>query len=209
MAVSALGGAISVLRGDSLKAQDVVETVTPEQHQHRVSDATLRGRTGRNWNEWIQLLDAAGARDLSHKQIVAIVDHHLPGLRWWVHIVTAGYEQARGLKAKDQKPGSCLTSRSKVVGAPLARLYAAWTDLELRAEWLDAPVVIREATPERSLRMIWSDWKSNVGVRFTPKGEGRCQVNVHHSKLEDPDAAATMNAYWGARLERLKARLES
>lgn len=186
----------------------MVETATTDRRQHRVGDATLLARTGRSWNEWIELLDAAGASELSHEGIVAIVDRLLPKLRWWVHIVTAGYEQARGLQARHLKPGSCQTSRSKVVGTPLARLYTAWTDPGLRAEWLGATVTIRESTPDRSLKINWSDGKSSVGVLFTPKGEGRSQVNVHHSKLESADAAATMNAYWGARLERLKALLE-
>ena len=35
------------------------------------SDAALRKATGRGWDEWIEVLTAAGAEHWSHKEIVA------------------------------------------------------------------------------------------------------------------------------------------
>jgi hypothetical protein len=38
-----------------------------------ISDAAVYARTGRTWQEWFASLDAAGARKLAHKGIVAVL----------------------------------------------------------------------------------------------------------------------------------------
>ena len=56
--------------------------------------------------------------------------------------------------------------------------------------------------------MLRADGRTTVEALFYEKGRGRGQVSLQHSKLADADEAAAMKAYWGERLDALKALLE-
>ena len=174
-----------------------------------VGDAAVRARTGKTWSEWLELLDAAGARDLDHKGIVAYLAEHHPAIGgWWIQMVTVGYEQARGMRQKHEKPDGYQVSGSKTIAAPMESLVTAWTDEDVRRQWLpDIGLSIRKATPGKSLRIAWQGGVSRVNVLFYRKGADKSQLTVTHERL--PDAAAErMKAYWKERLDELKAVLE-
>ncbi|HEY8490417.1 MAG TPA: DUF4287 domain-containing protein [Dehalococcoidia bacterium] len=175
-----------------------------------VSDAAVRARTGKGWAEWFAILDAAGAVAWGHKETVRYLreEHGVPD--WWCQMVTVGYEQGRGKRAPHQTPEGYQVGASKTVDVPLAALYAAWADPEVRARWLpDAGFTVRKATQDKSLRVTWVDGRTNLDVNFSPKGEGKSQVSLQHSKLEDAAAVERLRAYWREALERLKAGLET
>lgn len=179
-------------------------------HEAKVGDAAVQARTGRTWAEWFAILDAAGARALNHRQIVALVGEHHPDDGWWQQMVTVTYEQARGLRAKHEKPEGFQISRSKTVSVPLSTLYAAWADPVLRNRWLgDEPIVVRTCAPDKSFRALWSDGRTTIAVLFYAKGAGRGQLALQHSKLASAEDAAAMQAAWGERLDRLKTLLEA
>ena len=192
----------------------MAETQAVERRENGVSDAAVRARTGRGWDEWLAALDADGAQDLGHKEIVELVGRHLPAVDGgWQQMVTVGYEQARGLRAKHQKPEGFQISRSKTVAVPISRLYAAFTDPSMQVAWLGHDVA-ETITPrtchvDKSARLLWTDGRTTVDALFYEKGEGRSQVALQHSKLASADEAAAMKAYWGERLDALKALLES
>ena len=175
-----------------------------------VGDAAVRARTGKTWSEWLELLDAGGARDMDHKAIVAYLAEHHPAIGgWWIQMVTVGYEQARGKREKHEKPDGYQVSGSRTLAVPLATLYAAWTDEDVRRRWLpDADLAIRKATLEKSLRIAWQGGVSRVNVLFYPKGADKSQLTVTHERLPDAAAAERMKAYWKERLDELKAVLE-
>ena len=173
----------------------------------RISDEAVRSKTGRGWAEWFELLDQEGAREMPHGQIVEIVHgkHGVAG--WWAQSVTVGYEQERGLRDKHQKPSGYEISVSRTLPVAIDTLYAAWLD-EARGRWLDVDLVIRKATPNRTMRITWPD-QTNLEVQFLAKGDAKSQVVVQHGKLADADAAARMKSYWTEALQRLRAELES
>jgi uncharacterized protein YndB with AHSA1/START domain len=172
-----------------------------------MSDAAVQAKTGRTWPEWFKLLDAEGARQMSHKEIVAVLrDRHGVG-PWWQQMVTVTYEQARGLRAKHEVAGGFQVSASRTVAAPVAAVFAAWKDARGRKRWLPGSFTIRSETPDKSLRFAWPDG-GRVEVSFYPKGEAKTQVTVQHSRLPDAAAADERKAFWGQVLEALKARLE-
>ena len=185
-----------------------------ERRKNGVGDAAVRARTGKGWDEWLAVLDADGARNLSHKEIVELVGRHLPAEDgWWQQMVTVGYEQARGLRAKHQKPEGFQISRSKTVAAPIARLYAAFTDPSSQAAWLGQDVVAaitpRTCNLDKSARLLWTDGQTTVDALFYEKGAGKSQIALQHSRLGSADEAAAMKAYWGERLDALKSLLEA
>ena len=174
-----------------------------------MSDEAVQAKTGRTWDEWFAALDAAGAREMDHKQIVA----HLSGRQgigpWWQQMVTVAYEQARGKRAKHQKADGFQVSGSRTVGVPVDRLFAAWNDEAVRRRWLpEAEFTVRKATPGRSLRLAWGDGTS-VDVNLYAKDGAKSQVTIEHSKLPDAEEAARRKAWWSEALDRLRDLLES
>ena len=172
----------------------------------KIGGEAVKARTGKNWEEWIAVLDQAGARKMDHKSIATYLHEKcaLPG--WWAQMVAVGYEQARGMRQKHEQPeGDFEISVSKTVEIPVAKSFAAWEDSKLRRRWLkDAEFTIRKATPYKSMRITWVDGKTSVEVNFYPKGDTKSQVVAQHSKLASAQQAERMKKYWAEQLERLK-----
>lgn len=174
-----------------------------------IGDAAVKKATGRTWSEWRGVLDRAGAAKMAHKDIVILVHEKYKVGDWWSQMVTVGYEQARGLREKHQKPDGYEISGSKTVAVPLGTLFGAWLNANLRKKWLNAGITIRRATPKKSMRMTWSDGRTSVDANFYAKGTGKSMVSLNHRKLSDAAAAKKMKTYWATRLARLQAMLEN
>src|SRR3954451_13772090 len=102
------------------------------------SDATIRERTGRGWEEWFDLLDEAGAADMNHREIARrlAAEQGADLLAWNVQAVVGSYERARkGRQVGEHEDGFTVTA-SKTVAVPIERLYAAFVDADPRARWL-------------------------------------------------------------------------
>src|SRR4030095_15173128 len=181
----------------------------PGKRPTRMSDAAVKAKTGKTWSQWFSILDKAGAKEMNHKQIVAyLVKHHDVGL-WWQQMVTVTYEQARGLRAKHQRPDGYSISRSKTLSVPIGAAYKAWSDAELRARWLGSnKLTVRRAAANRSMRITWIDGKTDVQTMFYPKGHRTSEITVEHNKLPDAKSGEKMKEYWGQRLDQLQALLE-
>ena len=173
------------------------------------ADETMRARTGRNWQEWFDLLDAWGGRDRSHPEIARwLVDEHgVDG--WWAQEVTVGYEVASGRRKPGQRPDGFSVSASKTVGVPIERLFEAFLDEGLRARWLpDHALVVRTATAPRTARFDFNGGPTRLALNFTAKGSDRSNVAIAHERLPDADAAAEMKAFWRDRMAALRTLLE-
>ncbi len=175
----------------------------------RISDAAVQAKTGKNWEQWFTILDATGARNKNHKDIVTSLDKYKIG-PWWQQMVTITYEQQRGKRRTYQKPSGYEISRSRTVGVPLSSLYRSWKNEQLRSRWLPVKgITIRKATLGKSMRITWSDGKTSLEVYFYPRGKTRSQVTVQHSKLPSQAAANRMQQHWTKNLDRLKGFLET
>ena len=169
----------------------------------------VRKATGRAWEEWLKVLDRAGARAMPHKEIALMLSRRFSVPDWWSQMVSVGYEQARGLRKVHQKPSGYSATASRTVGIPLDKLFTAWSEPSQRSRWLpDAPLEVRRSTDGKSMRMTWTAGNSSVVVGFTAKGPGRSVVALEHGKLPDAAAVTEQKAYWGSALDRLKAMLE-
>lgn len=174
------------------------------------SDASVRERTGRGWDEWFAVLDAWGATARTHAEIAdwLVTEHEVPG--WWAQSVAVAYEQARGMRAPGQKSDGLFSAGgSRTVAVPVERLFDAFADDQMREEWLPGVKVrVRTATAPKSFRADWADG-TRIVVGFTPKGEAKAHVGLQHERLPDADAAAQLKAYWRERLAALKQLLET
>lgn len=172
------------------------------------SDA-VRAKTGKAWAEWFAILDKAGAKNWSHKEI-AIFLHEQNCGDWWSQMVTVGYEQARGLRVRNQTADGFAAGASKTIAAPLPELFNAWSNAKTRAKWLPdaAAIAIRSATENKSMRIVWIDGKSSIVVQFYSKGTDKSQVTIERRKLKNAKEVETVKKYWTAALENLKILLE-
>lgn len=174
-----------------------------------ISDQAVAAKTGKVWAEWFDILDAAGAKKMNHKQIVAHLAERYNVPPWWRQMVTVTYEQQRGGRKLHQRPEGFQISVSKTIAAPPAALYKAWADARIRRRWMpDAQLAISTATPSKSLRSRWGQDGGRLDVDFYPKGDDKTQVTVQHSQLPNARAAERMKKFWKERLEALKALSE-
>ena len=177
------------------------------QRELGVGDEAVKAKTGKDWAEWCAVLDKAGCKKMTHKEIVECVSKHGVG-PWWQQMVTVGYEQARGLREKHQTTAGYSVSASRVMGMSAADAFKAFKEDKRRGKWLpDAKLVIRKSTAAKSLRITWAKDNTNVEVLLYPKGPGKSQISVQHNKLRDAKTAAKMKAYWGKALDRLKSTI--
>ena len=173
-----------------------------------ISSAAVRTKTGKGWDEWFKILDKAGAKTMKHKDIALWLGENHIESGWWCQMVTVGYEQARGLRQKHQKPTGFDVGRSKTFPVPVSTLYNAWKDTRERRAWLgETGIKIRTAAANKSMRLTWSDGVTIVAVHFYSKGRGKSQVTVQHTKLKNKTAGERMKRFWGEALDRLFARL--
>jgi hypothetical protein len=86
------------------------------------SEAALRRRTGRGWEDWLQILDAWGSTERTHTEIARwLVDEHgVDG--WWAQSLTVGYERARGMRAKHQTTSGFTVGVTRTVAVSPAQL---------------------------------------------------------------------------------------
>ena len=166
------------------------------------SDAAVRSKTGRDWREWVAILDAAQCADKPHREIARYVAS-LGTPDWWSQTVTVGYERIRGLRAHGQRrDGGFEANKSRTFAVPVAKLYKAFATARLRAQWLPEEVEVRSATPNKRMRIRMAD-DTVVGFEFLAKGESKSSVAVQHTKLPDKATADRMKKWWAERFDAL------
>lgn len=171
------------------------------------SDAVQR-RTGKTWDDWFAILDGAGARDLDHKGIVAILAQRHGVGPWWQQMVTVAYEETRGKSERPEAETGYQVSASKTLNVPLSRLFRMWNDSDQRAAWLsDERFQIKKARGGKSIQARWGRGTSRVDVHFQDHGADKTAVSVLHNQIENRDAAEQMKAYWAKKLDALEKAL--
>ncbi len=177
-----------------------------------ITDKLVVERTGKPMEDWFNILDKKGAKEMKHIDIFNLVSS-VEGLKslgeWNQNLLTTTYEWNRGLKERGEKEGSFEVGVSKTINVSINTLYNSWIDDKTRNKWLaKEKITIRKATLNKSARITWSDGKTSLSVDFYSKGEDKSQVVVQHMKIPDSKTATAMKSYWGKMLESLKVFLE-
>jgi hypothetical protein len=164
----------------------------------------MKAKTGCTWERWVRALDYHGAKEMSHRDIAALVSTKYKIDGWWSQAVTVGYERIKGLRARGQRrDGTYEASKSRTFNVPVRSLFDAWADAKVRRRWLDgASVKVRTATAPKSMRLDWTD-RTIIAVGFAPKGKSKSMVAVQHTKLPDRATADRLKEYWSGRLDTL------
>jgi len=176
-----------------------------------ISDDAVCRATGEYWEHWFSILDTFDVRAQGHK---AAAEHlHSLGVGdWWAQMVVVGYEQARGLRKKHERPDGFQVSAGKAIPARLDAVWAAWHDPVARAEFTrDDSFEVRSATVGRRMRLAKGTGKDHIEItfteRYTKKGLVRTHVVAQHGKLTTAAAAEKMKRFWADSLDRLHKKL--
>lgn len=173
-----------------------------------MTDAAVEKQTGRNWAQWVEVLDGHRAMEKPHREITQFVSS-LGTPDWWTQMVTVGYERIRGLRDKGQRRGGAYeASKSRTFGVPVETLFDAFANARKRRKWLPVKITVRTATAPKSMRITWDDGTS-VELVFLSKGTAKSTVAVQHSKLPDRAAVEATKKSWSEHLDRLGELLAS
>jgi uncharacterized protein YndB with AHSA1/START domain len=196
-----------------------------------MSDEAVAAKTGKNWPEWFRLLDAWGAGSKGHKATaIHLAEEH--GLSaWWSQTVTVEYERARGLRDVHETPSGYEVSVSRVIAAPVADAWRAWTtedgwngwftsrariDLKVGGQYSNADEdtgTFLTVAPNERLRFSWDQAQhtagSQVEVRFYEKERSKCQVVLQHSRLAKREQRDNLKEGWSWAMDSLRSYLET
>lgn len=196
-----------------------------------MSDEAVQKATGRDWPGWRRHLDRAGARDWSHKQIVAHLKATEEFSGWWQQTVTVGYEKMHGRRIVGQTADAGFqvgVQRTLPVSAA-----AAWrliTSNDGVRSWLGevetgelAPGTryrtasgtqgeFRVVKPNDRVRLTWQPAgaaSSTLQIALTPAGENKTAVRFHHERLSSAAEREEMRRRWRAVLDGWVAQLSA
>ncbi len=195
----------------------------------RLSSDKVREATGRGWEEWLDVLDAAGATGLDHKGIVTYLEQHHPETdSWWRQSIAVGYEQERGMRKLGETasgfqvsvqrslPGDAEAVWRRIEAAPES-LFGGSLELTEGAPYevpggegaMAASGEVRVVKPGDRIRMTWQpvDWEAPALVQVTllESASGKTAINVLIEKLPDAERREVARAHWRSALERLVA----
>jgi len=171
------------------------------------SNESLKIATGKDWLEWILILDAALAFDLKKDQIAARIQAKYKLEHAWAVKIADGYSEAMGLEDKTIKlTGSELTV-TLTINASLQLVEQAFIEPALLSSWFRENLSLVKRNPGKNLRF---DFRANelITVNFFAKGPAKCQVGLNHSRITDEEALEERKTFWKESLSDLAALVE-
>lgn len=197
-----------------------------------VSDAAVTKATGHDWDEWLSILDDAGAQDWDHKQIVAFLKDSHALSPWWQQSVTVAYEKADGRRVVGQTADSgWQVGVQKTLALSLEEAWALISSRDGLNCWLgkiprfrlvegkqfttDSGVEgeLRVVKPSNRVRLTWRPpdmgRPATLQIALRAVSEERTSVRVHLERLISQDWRERMKRHWKAvllELEQLASR---
>lgn len=186
---------------------------------NRVSNASVQKHTGKIWDEWVAVLDKAGARIWDHQQLVEFLHLKHKLTRWWRQVVSIGYENAIGKRVEGQNlKGQWSSTTTKTMPFDQKTLWSWMQSEEALAIWLKPLSEYRFQeklefegeggifgevrtlkAPER-VRMTWndSDWvhSTTLQIWMIRRPQGRSLIVFTHEKLANGRERAQIKARW-------------
>jgi len=192
-----------------------------------VSNEAVARATGRDWDAWLKILNRAGAKDWTHKEIVAHLKENHDLSAWWQQTVTVAYEKANGrrvvgqtadtgfqvgvqrtLKIDQADAWNLITSRAGLTcwlgKAPRFRLAEGKS--YRTADGIEGEVrVVREG--ER-VRLTWKSDRlarsATVQIALASPGAGKTSIKVHMENLPSQAMREKMKSHWQNVLDELR-----
>jgi uncharacterized protein YndB with AHSA1/START domain len=191
-----------------------------------ISAEAVRRATGKNWDEWIRVLNDAGARDWPHKVIAKwLHDQKLITSGWWCQGVTVGYEYHLGRRIVGETADAgfeigvqktfdldALAVWELITSPTGLKVWLGTDDVKLeKGSRYSTPAgtegEIRTIDAGKKLRLRWQPmgWDKMTTLQLTllPRGH-KTSINFHQEKLENSRQRQAMKQHWQEVLNRLK-----
>lgn len=206
----------------------VVKKVKPSIEKiGRVTSASVQKGTGRNWDQWITILEKAGARSWTHRETVELLTKRYKLTPWWQQGVALGFEYHTGKKVEGQNArGEYSVTVTKSIPLSRAKLWKWLISDDGQELWLRplAPIAIEKGAeyesfgvdggifgkirtlkaPER-IRMSWQevDWTKPtvVQLHLVARPKESCILVFAQEGMKDARLKESMRLYWRARAE--------
>jgi len=181
------------------KDRDRTRVAEPE-----ASDDAVRAATGRDWNEWCDVLDAWPGHDDGHSAIAAYLQHERGVESWWAQTVTLGYERITGRRLPYQQPdGTFTVNASRTVSTDGVALRKMLLDDADRAPLFPRiSTELRSRPTSKNVRITIGEGTAEIAI--LPAAEGRAKVVISHAKLPYAEDVDRWKGYWSAWLKKLE-----
>src|SRR5665213_3902441 len=189
----------------------------------RVTAVSVKKGTGKDWDQWLKILNQAGAKSWSHQEIVAFLKKKYKLQAWWQQGVTHGFEVAVGRRIDGQSlKGEYGTVTTRTFPISAKRAWKLMTSPDGLALWLSpmSPFKIERGAqfeceggifgevrtvkvPARA-RLTWQDteWSkpSILQLNVVARGPSKSIVIIGHGELRTAQLQKQMREHWKVKL---------
>jgi uncharacterized protein YndB with AHSA1/START domain len=193
------------------------------------SDEAVKKATGKDWSEWVKVIDALGGADMTHREIVIkLYEKNLGSSGWWRQMITVGYEKLKGRRKLGETADAGFevgVHKTVAAGADSAwdfllspqglKLWLGRIDelkLEPKAPYQTGDGVKGEIKTFKTgefIRMTWqpagAKASTTLQLRLAATGPGKTRLSFHHEKLSGPKAREEMQSHWRKVLGRIES----
>ena len=173
-----------------------------EGRKQLVDDEQLYEITGRNYAQWFELLDEAGAQLWGKSRLVRWLKGKDVSNTYWVEAVAHAYGQQH---ADVRVPKNITIRRVKTIAAPLITVWSYIDDEEMRRNWLDCELREFRRVKEKKVVFILSDF-SRLSLSLSQPikiKDDLTRVTLSHTRLFDDRYVDETSLFWDACLVRL------
>lgn len=170
-----------------------------------ISDETLREKTGKNWKEWIDILDKDRALEMNHTEMAAHLRNKYRVDPWYAQTISNGYEKEKGIRVKYEKAeGDFEISKTKVFNIEIEKLFNFITNL-IEKNFFGSKE-ITTLNKNKNIRLKNFDGTS-FSFDFYPK-ENKTQLAVQHFKIKDSNEAEKLKEFWSNKLKEIEKEIK-
>ncbi len=215
-----------------LKFSDLVAGRTTDLDRvGKVTSDSVRKYTGKGWDEWVPLLERAGASSWTHGEIAAYLKRKHRLTPWWQQGVALGFEIATGRRKEGQDiRGRYMVTATKSIGVGAAAVWKFAESTEGLAIWLRPlseirlkPKIqfetedgyfgeIRTVAKQRRARLQWQhpEWEKHTVIELllVPKPSGKSILVFNHTGILDVRTREVLRVRWRKVADEIHARMK-
>jgi len=178
--------------------------------------AAIEKATNTSWEQWVKKLDAAGAKEMTHKDLARTLYDQLDGVvenhGWWAQGITVAYEQHIGKRVPSQLANGLFElAVSKTIDISRNDLFS------LVVEYFESKPSLngREYTKPRSSETPKrSNWRCDFsdGSKFAATVEGddiKSKLVLSHTSVPNQADADTWRIYWRKATKEISDKTEN
>lgn len=202
----------------------------PVEKIERITAKVLHKHTGKTWDEWIETLDKANAKNWERKDIVELLRKKRV-TPWWQQIVTRGYLINHGRQSVGRNlKGQYSIAITKSCSVTRQKLWRFLLSAEGQEIWLNplTPISIKPKTSfertdgvfgeirtikaQRSIRLTWqeTEWvkPTVVQVMIFGRDPKKAHFGIMHENLVDGRLREPLRTHWRDVATRIQEALK-